>query len=1428
MYRHSSRIHPALVVLLALAGLVGHASGQPAPSPFAPLGSSPVPPENPQTQAKVDLGFALFWDEQLSRTGTVACGSCHMPRAGGSDPRLPAGVANSRHPGPDNVFGTADDSIGTAGVPRHDADGRYLASPIFGLRPQVGTRQAISSINAGFVGNLNWDGRAGNVFRDPDTGQVIIQPPIPNAPNVPAGALEHQALDPLVNTQEMAHEGGTLADMAARVAAAVPLALARNIPADVAGRLGQRRYPALFEAAFGSPGVGPARIGMALAAYQRTLVSNQTPHDLNLGGQTNAMTPAEIEGRNVFVQARCSSCHAGALLSTGGFMYLGVRPRSADPGRFTASNLEDDRGRMRVPGLRNVELSAPYMADGRLATLEDVVAFYNRGGDFNSPNKDPRIVPLGLSAQQQAAIVTFLRRSLTDPRVRDETGPFARPELFAGSARVPQPASAGTAGGSGVVPRLVAIEPPLAGGSDFTMGLEGGAAGAVATARLALADPQALSGSALQDVPFTLDSAGNGSINVPLPGDAALADVSLYLRVFVADPGASGGVASSNSVVFRLEGISTAPRQAQAITFANPGAQSFGTTPTITATSDSGLAVGFSSGTAGVCTITASGTLTFVAAGTCTIHADQAGNASFSPAPTVSQSFAVNAVVPGAPAIGTAAAGNAQATVAFTAPASNGGSSITGYTVTSSPGGLTGTGTGSPITVMGLTNGTTYTFTVRATNSAGTSAASAASNAVTPSVPTAAPVLRRDRAVIRENSPATEISVLSNDGIAPALADSGVLSIVTAPARGTASVVTRGTASVLDDAIRYTPAANTAGPDSLAYRVCFGGVAPCADSHLGIEVRPLGASALEFDAPADRGFRDQTLTGLRALSAARFDAHGLVVPFIADITMGDPSDADAPWGAGRTATVLRTLAAGTAARDWRVLVDARGTTGGDVDLYVGVDSNGNGIADAPELACSSAMSGMERCDLAATAPANGSVRYWVLAYSSLAGQSARLEVFETALDGTSASRTLVATAPGALAAGESFPVRLAWNDATFLPGQSRGGWLQVRAEEGTSLGWVPVRINRTAGEPGAFALESGVEHVLALDAGAAHERLYIDVPPGATQLAVATTSASNVDLYLARVDTPAASAATPTIAVAPARNQAVASAVTGSGNESLAVSNPAAGRWYVTPVNPSTGAATLTVRATVTAVAPVVRSGGYFNPQRSGSGLFLYPAGNEWAGLWYTYLQDGTPTWHYLQAAAPGANGLWRGVIYRSAWNGGGNRLTMVGVATITPSATDAFTFSYTVDGETGSEAYSSFSGACPTMGGAPLDISGHWFDPLRSGTGYSVQSFPDYEFHLAFGYDARGVPRFLVAERAGFGGATETLTLEQLRGVCPLCTRTGNPQRTAVGTLQRRIDGGTLRNITLSASYVDGVPGTWAANDAVTPLGGLRGCGTP
>ncbi|MDP4207547.1 MAG: fibronectin type III domain-containing protein [Bacteroidota bacterium] len=193
------------------------------------------------------------------------------------------------------------------------------------------------------------------------------------------------------------------------------------------------------------------------------------------------------------------------------------------------------------------------------------------------------------------------------------------------------------------------------------------------------------------------------------------------------DIGTSSASAVSNSVT---------PKGSQTITFANPGTQFYGTTPTLTATASSGLTPTFTSSTTGVCTITSGGTLAFVAPGTCTINADQAGNSAYNAASTVTRSFSVNAVVAGAPSIGTATAGDGQASVTFTAPPSNGGSAITGYTVTSIPGGKTGTNTISPIAVTGLTNGTSYTFTVTATNGAGTSAASAASNSVTPGATT--------------------------------------------------------------------------------------------------------------------------------------------------------------------------------------------------------------------------------------------------------------------------------------------------------------------------------------------------------------------------------------------------------------------------------------------------------------------------------------------------------------------------------------------------------------------------------------------------------------------------------------------------------------------------------------------------------------------
>lgn len=245
-------------------------------------------------------------------------------------------------------------------------------------------------------------------------------------------------------------------------------------------------------------------------------------------------------------------------------------------------------------------------------------------------------------------------------------------------------------------------------------------------ASVAFSAPGSNGGAAITGYTVTASPGGATGTGAASPiAVTGLTNGQAYTFTVTATNSAGTGAASAPS-------NSATPKAGQTITFTNPGAQNFGTSPSLSATSTSGLTVTFSSSTTGVCTITSGGALTFVAAGTCTIDADQSGDGTYSAASTVSRSFAVNAVVPGAPAIGTATAGDTQATVTFSAPGVTGGASITSFTVTASPGGATGSGAGSPITVTGLTNGVSYTFSVTASNSAGTGAASAASNIVVP------------------------------------------------------------------------------------------------------------------------------------------------------------------------------------------------------------------------------------------------------------------------------------------------------------------------------------------------------------------------------------------------------------------------------------------------------------------------------------------------------------------------------------------------------------------------------------------------------------------------------------------------------------------------------------------------------------------------
>lgn len=532
------RLTPILILLGSAAAL-----GQGQPPPLPP---PPVPPANPQTTAKISLGKVLFWEEQLSLTGTVACGTCHRPTAGGTDPRSVPG--RTMHPGADGSFGTADDVLASAGVPAHGNDGHYQYSSRFGFRPQVGGRKSPSMINAAYSPLLFWDGRAGPTFSDPITSQVLIQN---------GGALENQALPPILDLSEMGHTGGTVAQIPARLDGVRPLALAAQIPAALDAWINARSYPELFAEVFGSTEITPARIALALASYQRSLFSNQTPFDAELGG-TPSLTAAELRGRQLFNGNDCNGCHVGNLLSDNQFHYIGVRPTAEDPGRFAQTGNPADQGRFRTPSLRNVAQRAPYFHNGGFDTLEEVVDFYNRGGDFNAPNKDPRVRPRGLNQAQRNDLVAFLRRPLTDPRVTGELPPFDRPTLYTESDRVPAILGSGQAGSAGI-PQLTALEPPLLGTTNFTVVIESGLAGAGARLVVSYSDPglpASLPTGDFANLETTLDANGRASLQLALPDQPGVLGATLFGRIYVNDPGASNGLAVTPAFRIIVFGVS--------------------------------------------------------------------------------------------------------------------------------------------------------------------------------------------------------------------------------------------------------------------------------------------------------------------------------------------------------------------------------------------------------------------------------------------------------------------------------------------------------------------------------------------------------------------------------------------------------------------------------------------------------------------------------------------------------------------------------------------------------------------------------------------------------------------------------------------------------------------------------------------------------
>jgi len=398
----------AIVAVEVKAAATGTAS--------AALPPVPVPAENPITDEKRLLGKILFWDEQMSSDDTVACGTCHRPGSGGADPRV--GV----HPGLDEVSGTDDDVFGSPGIRRIDASGAPLADPLFGFDPQVTRRAAPTFIGAQYSPELFVDGHARSTFRDPITDAVVI---------AAGGALESQAVMPPVGVSEMAHVGRDWPAVIAKLEGSSPLALATNLPADVAAALsGSPSYADLFLAAFGDPAISAQRVAFALATYERTLVPDQTPWDAFMAGDATALTADQKIGWDVLKDSLCISCHVPPLFTDNKFHNIGVRPVPEDTGRQEVTGMFMERGRFRTPTLRNNALKSTYMHNGGMLSVGEVVDFYTENRHLQFPENRSVLMPiLDLPLESIVEVNDFLENALTDPRVAAELPPFDRPTL---------------------------------------------------------------------------------------------------------------------------------------------------------------------------------------------------------------------------------------------------------------------------------------------------------------------------------------------------------------------------------------------------------------------------------------------------------------------------------------------------------------------------------------------------------------------------------------------------------------------------------------------------------------------------------------------------------------------------------------------------------------------------------------------------------------------------------------------------------------------------------------------------------------------------------------------------------------------------------------------------------------------------------------
>ncbi|MDD5296148.1 MAG: cytochrome c peroxidase [Rhodocyclaceae bacterium] len=363
--RHAHRITLlAGMMALALTAVAAGNSANKYPA-LGPLPTPPIPKDNPNTPEKVALGKKLFWDNRLSGDGSMPCVSCHLPTLGwGDGGQISRGYPGTKH-----------------------------------------WRNSQTVLNSAYYNKLFWEGSVTSLEAQ--------------APSAAEGAVAGNG-DPAMMEMRL-----------------------RFLP----------EYVAEFRKVFGSEWPRMNDAYRAIAAYERTIVSDakQVPFDRYAMGDKKALSDTQKRGLALFQgKANCIACHNGPLVSNQQFYATGVpdhpqfkddalgqithrwewyqkgipekdyRGATDDAGLYYVTKNPKDIGKWRVPSLRELKYTAPYMHNGLLATLDEVVDFYDKGGGAG-PNKTPLLKPLKLSPAEKKDLVAFLEAlSMDQPLVHDE------------------------------------------------------------------------------------------------------------------------------------------------------------------------------------------------------------------------------------------------------------------------------------------------------------------------------------------------------------------------------------------------------------------------------------------------------------------------------------------------------------------------------------------------------------------------------------------------------------------------------------------------------------------------------------------------------------------------------------------------------------------------------------------------------------------------------------------------------------------------------------------------------------------------------------------------------------------------------------------------------------------------------------------------